>query len=981
MATVTLNAEEIYKAGKGQTYDYPPGTVIVIEAEYDLGFLKYEADPDTFTLNEGDVVTVSLWSWRGADRTAYFRGQYPVHTVTAVPSDASLGTVTGSPVSVQEGTAFYSSGNRLYVGTNEIIATPKASDIEASYTFTGWSPASGTVTADMTITAVFSSTPKADPEVNPGDTIGGTGLALGSHPRWIRWTGATAFGGTAALPSGSRRIEFINSSGVSKSVRVKVNPIPLPPTSAPWRAVIYSGNGSYIVMDGLGGVPCVGTPSVRLSDSAPSRAIVNLAVGRGAGNVRLPTYSGWSDGHAEMVKRGMELTVEYRDETTRNTVMVFRGQIYQISSGESVQITAYDRVMDLVQYSDQYQTSKGSNQSAESTARTESGSNIVYTMPTSVGTIVSASSVNMLSIDALAQMTYNTSGSRVGYVRHCLPFETVGGDRYEPIQGSTIIEVGTSMIQTLTIEESCWVRARVILYALQAGQFVEVASTSKMTATGTGQVERTFHWSVNWTLNGPASNYRIGAEYEAGGSSYYRTRGYKWSETRYTATSYQKSSNGSTWSDVADSEKLPEVAIKFSRNNGSLPVGSLTASGNTIIVPESLIPAPAGTYLSTLAPKGRYIVASYFSANSSFLMSIAEDLIRDAGLKPSVEISDNASTSYYTSSTFDYQTCVLELLKAGHYGLKPSDVDPGTVRILPKHTVDESPILNVSTAPGGEDARRIVSHDITAHWMAEKATVAYIAENTTSSGLPIALESDDALMDDSLVSDLGSPLRSVTADTTLGTHALLANTAGGKMVQLHTNVFEGSLTLAGYVTAIWDLFGLGAGGQPIGVEIPEYGASGVAVPTEVVFEDGVSKVKLDNIRTADRSEVANSMGLTADAISNTASSLPETVYIFARADTYNAQEYGLTVSPTKVEILTGSGTTLFTQTSATYIKYTEDAAGYGHVLAIMQDASAIAPSDPIKAVRINDGIWCRVDNPKFAYDGQTVHVDVRFKHA
>ena len=231
-----------------------------------------------------------------------------------------------------------------------------------------------------------------------------------------------------------------------------------------------------------------------------------------------------------------------------------------------------------------------------------------------------------------------------------------------------------------------------------------------------------------------------------------------------------------------------------------------------------------------------------------------------------------------------------------------------------------------------------------------------------------------------------SPLRSVISDKTLGTHDLQANAAGGKMVQLHTNVFEGKMVLAGYRLDIWDFTSSYCGGMPIGIDIPEYGAQGTAIPTEIVLGDGVTQVSLDNIRTADRSEIANSMGLTADAISNTANTLPDGVYIFARMNTYEAVN-GLTPGTvTGVAILDENGT-IYTQTSGTYIKTVSDNAGYVHIMAIFPTSaqpSGFAPVDPINRVAVTwDGVtrYAVFDNPKPALAGQNVHVDIRVKSA
>ena len=315
-----------------------------------------------------------------------------------------------------------------------------------------------------------------------------------------------------------------------------------------------------------------------------------------------------------------------------------------------------------------------------------------------------------------------------------------------------------------------------------------------------------------------------------------------------------------------------------------------------------------------------------------------------------------------------------------------SITEAGKIVVKSRHTTAETPVASFTTKPNGTGEQSIISHQLTAHWMAEKATQAYIAEDVTISGLPIAIETDDALMTNSLVEIMQSPLRSVISDKTMGTHDLMANAAGGKMVQLHTNVFEGKMVLAGYRTDIWDFTSSYCGGLPIGIDVPEYGAQGTAIPTEIIFGDGVTQISLDNIRTADRSEIANSMGLTTDAISNTANTLPEAVYIFARLNTYEAVN-GLTPGTvTGVAILDENGT-IYTQTSGTYIKVVSDNAGYTHIMAVFPSSvapSGFAPVDPINRVAVTWGGVTRYavfDNPKPALAGQNVHVDIRVKSA
>ena len=74
----------------------------------------------------------------------------PNYTVTIESSDATKGTVSHGTLTVPAGTTFTSSGATLTVGETAITATPKT-----GYSFVSWSPASGTISEDMTITATF----------------------------------------------------------------------------------------------------------------------------------------------------------------------------------------------------------------------------------------------------------------------------------------------------------------------------------------------------------------------------------------------------------------------------------------------------------------------------------------------------------------------------------------------------------------------------------------------------------------------------------------------------------------------------------------------------------------------------------------------------------------------------------------------------------------------------------------------------------
>ena len=828
------------------------------------------------------------------------------------------------------------------------------------------------------------------PSVSVGDNVSVSASAVASRPWWMSWTGASTMAGKAKLPSGHRRLITLDTGSARAVADYYVVPSSVGLTNAPWRATIYASNGSYITSTGYGDTPTIGTPTVRIGINAPSKAIIKIPVLKNnPGNILDASFEGWSDGHAEAVSRGMELTVEYRDASSGSMQTVFRGMIYQIESGATITVTAYDRLMDLAQYSDQYQ-STAYNRYTETLNRVNTGATTYdFIASLSPGVIVACTGWSIYRIDCLSEQSWNYDNSDA-YVRHPLP--TTGG--YGPTQGNKIrqLSVKYGAYYTWSQLASHTVRGygKFILYrngvAVAETSIVQFMQKSQSGSTNI-TAEGTMTIDVDWTLDGAPGEYMVGAYvYTQGmgsGSIGVTTEGYQHKSAFSTVSSVYSSSDGSNWSQLTGEH--PEIAVNFDIPS-SINTSNVSVSGNNVYVQQSAFPTYSASYLSVV-DKGVKIYLDYLISGAAGLVNIVRDLIEWAGLMPDMIGALNlGSTTFYTTSTYDYMTCIQELLKSGNYAIKASIDEPGKVLVRDRHTVSETPSQTFTTDPSSADTPAIVEHDLTAHWMAEKATQAYIAENATTSGLPVALETDDALMSDSLVEIMQSPLRSVISDKTMGTHDLMANAAGGKMVQLHTNVFEGKMVLAGYRTDIWDFTSSYCGGLPIGIDVPEYGAQGTAIPTEIIFGDGVTQISLDNIRTADRSEIANSMGLTADAISNTANTLPEAVYIFARLNTYEAVN-GLTPGTvTGVAILDENGT-IYTQTSGTYIKVVSDNAGYTHIMAVFPSSvapSGFAPVDPINRVAVTWGGVTRYavfDNPKPALAGQNVHVDIRVKSA
>ena len=105
--------------------------------------------------------TVDYWSVASdtiviSDMTITVYLTQPKYTVTIVVNSSSLGTVNTSVINnVAYGTRYSSSGSILTVGSTTVTALPKKTS-SGFATFSSWSPSSGIITSDTTITAIFS---------------------------------------------------------------------------------------------------------------------------------------------------------------------------------------------------------------------------------------------------------------------------------------------------------------------------------------------------------------------------------------------------------------------------------------------------------------------------------------------------------------------------------------------------------------------------------------------------------------------------------------------------------------------------------------------------------------------------------------------------------------------------------------------------------------------------------------------------------
>ena len=157
--------------------------------------------------------------------TANFIKKLETHTITIVTNNSN-GTVSLNSFEVEYGTQIYTQDNVLTIGDYHVVAIPNESDVQYNYEFTGWSSnATGTVSADMQITASFSQTIrvyKVTLEVNSSamGTLNSTSInvAYGTQitiegNKIIIGTGSTATTITATPNSGYEFVKWIGVVG------------------------------------------------------------------------------------------------------------------------------------------------------------------------------------------------------------------------------------------------------------------------------------------------------------------------------------------------------------------------------------------------------------------------------------------------------------------------------------------------------------------------------------------------------------------------------------------------------------------------------------------------------------------------------------------------------------------------------------------------------------------------------------------------
>lgn len=167
-------------------------------------------------------------------------------TLGITPNNSDYGSVSQSSIKVPYGSTISSSGNKITVNGVTITATEKTDTAQYDYSFSGWSPSSGTVTGSTTITANFARatqtytlTITSKPTGVATHTVYRNGVALAN--------GATIYYGDVLTQSATAASGYnapsVNWSSITVTGNVTATAI-AGSAAAQWRTIGYSA-GAY----------------------------------------------------------------------------------------------------------------------------------------------------------------------------------------------------------------------------------------------------------------------------------------------------------------------------------------------------------------------------------------------------------------------------------------------------------------------------------------------------------------------------------------------------------------------------------------------------------------------------------------------------------------------------------------------------------------------------------------------------------------
>ena len=246
---VTYSALTLFNGGS-RTINVDPGTVTITDVHD--GSYDYTASSNSFSISAGQ--NVSVYIYMEVDGTLMetvtitFHGNNPTPTTYTVSFSAGTGG-TVSPASianVPSGSSITVSNNTVTINGTTVTATPNS-----GYSFSGWTNASGTVTANRIITASFTqNTYTVSFSAGTGGTVSPTsianvpsGSAITVSNNTVTINGTTV---TATPNSGYSFNGWTNASGTVTSARTITGSFTA--TDSHYDAMTLFDGGSRIIL-------------------------------------------------------------------------------------------------------------------------------------------------------------------------------------------------------------------------------------------------------------------------------------------------------------------------------------------------------------------------------------------------------------------------------------------------------------------------------------------------------------------------------------------------------------------------------------------------------------------------------------------------------------------------------------------------------------------------------------------------------------
>lgn len=780
----------------------------------------------------------------------------------------------------------------------------------------------------------------------------------------------------------------------------------------------FADGDDIIVTQGIG---LAEIPQCFLERNMPFKLVLsinnNWAVP--ARNVLSPLFALWSNGAVGALKRGMYVRAYYTDSITGTEYRAFQGRIKSIAEGSNgtIVLTAYNELMILGEFKDQFVVFANARDRIGDAALANgpdisiafnADDQIAATLP---DTDIVAPLMKLMLAEPFADTALPVFGTQSG-----------------------VALAQNAQFTTLIARSANFYKVR-IKYCVGGGADIPNCRLKVYTADANNRPGTLLATSEAFTL--PQTGVAVWSQFETLPAPVKLTPG-----TKYCFVIDQLATGGGAAIMVTQNSndgKDWESVINCGYWNGSSWVSTFApptfcADIMPIYLEEReidsvdyrLTPGVSSTAIvidygttnitdANVTEWGKFLRVSYYYGKV-LVPDIMIALAQRAGLSASLATGASSALGlgYYNTSTYSYLDCLRELAdlwdndtgggrQLTFQAYMGGNLDDKIMRIGLRYrpwnesiltsTFTDDPLIAETTMA----LKRIASGgSLSRTFEAKIGTQRMIGK--AADGSPISMEIDDRLWGaDSLVDATGSPLMEVAMDDTITSGEQLTSATESIIREQHQNAVEGQLPLNGCFISYWDLspssafFGQCA---PFKITRPRYALSDhMAVARRISIQGRQTIMELDNERLPDVSMVRRSMEKALQAQSFNVSSLPDTVYIFAR---YASQLTGYS-GYDRVRIGRSDGAYWDTYQSAkTKIKVTNDhcapnGVGYVHFAGFFPGGRPTSVSSyvysggaphvyAITKVAIGDGTtWIEVtlDRAHYVWAHQNVLIDFR----